>query len=178
MPRVRTLAFSLTTFLLTALFIAIPAFAGREDDTERQSKNGRTEGIIDGVAVTVEFGRPHVRERKIWGELVPFDKVWRTGADEATTVTFSENVNVEGQALDAGTYSLFTIPGEGKWTVIFNRQVDQWGAYKYEVGEDVLRVLVVPREHDHVEEMDFAIQDSEVILRWEKLAVPIRVAKR
>ncbi|MEO1368564.1 MAG: DUF2911 domain-containing protein, partial [Acidobacteriota bacterium] len=147
------------------------------DDAERASKNGRTEGVVDGVAVALEYGRPHVRDRQIWGELVPFDKVWRTGADEATTISFSEDVTVEGQPLEAGTYSLFTIPGEGKWTVIFNRKAEQWGAYKYEAGEDALRVLVVPRPVEHVEVMDFHIDGAEVVLRWAKLAVPFTVAK-
>ncbi|MEO1085871.1 MAG: DUF2911 domain-containing protein, partial [Acidobacteriota bacterium] len=130
----------------------------------------------DGVAVTVEFGRPHVRDRQIWGELVPYDKVWRTGADEATTISFAEPVTVEGQPLDAGTYSLFTIPGEGKWTVIFNRKANQWGAYKYDAGEDALRVLVMPRTLEHVEVMDFEIDGADVVLRWADLAVPFTVA--
>lgn len=172
MASLRTLFVALVAFL-----IAFPAgAAGRADDAERTSKNGRTEGVIDGVAVTVEFGRPHVRDRQIWGELVPYDKVWRTGADEATTISFAEPVTVEGQPLDAGTYSLFTIPGEGKWTVIFNRKANQWGAYKYDAGEDALRVLVMPRTLEHVEVMDFEIDGADVVLRWADLAVPFTVA--
>ncbi|MEM1179100.1 MAG: DUF2911 domain-containing protein [Acidobacteriota bacterium] len=160
---------------LLAAAVAPPAGADRADDSERKSKNGKTEAVIDGITVTLEFGRPQVRDRKIWGELVPFDKVWRTGADEATTITFSAPVLIQGEALDAGIYSLFTIPGEGKWTVIFNRQADQWGAYKYDSSQDALRILVIPRGADHVEAMNFEIEGSEVSLRWAELALPFAV---
>jgi hypothetical protein len=161
---------------LITLLAALPALAGRGDDSGRASKNGNTAGTIDGVAVTLEYGRPNVKERTIWGGLVPYGKVWRTGADEATTITFDRDAMVEGKKLPAGTYGLFTIPGEGGWTVIFNSQAEQWGAFKYDSGKDVLRVTVEPRPHEMVETMDFAIEGGEVVLRWEKLAVPFSVS--
>jgi len=162
---------------LLALLLAAPLLAGRGDDSERKSKNGKTEGEIDGVSVVLEYGRPQVRERVIWGELVPYGELWRTGADEATTVTFDADVMVEGEKLPAGTYSLFTIPGEEEWTVIFNKVAEQWGGYDYDQNEDALRVTVEPTEHEHVEAMDFAIDGSDVVLRWEKVAVPFTVEK-
>jgi hypothetical protein len=154
----------------------LPAAAERGDDADRASKNGKTEGTVGGVSVVLEYGRPKVKERQIWGGLVPWGKLWRTGADEATTVTFGGDVTVEGQALAAGTYALFTIPGESEWTVVFNQTAQQWGAYNYDAGKDALRVTVEPRAHEHVEELDFVIEGDEVVLYWEKLAVPIAVA--
>ena len=159
--------------LIAALLIvsAMPALAQRGDDTKRKSKNGKVEGTIDGVNVTLEYGRPMVKERQIWGGLVPFDKVWRTGADEATTFAISKDINVEGKKLAAGTYSLFTIPGEAEWTIIFNKVAKQWGGYKYDSGQDVLRVKVKPAAAEHVEEMTFKIEGNKVVLLWEKLSV-------
>lgn len=164
--------------VLCVLLIAwtLPALAERGDDTDRKSKNGKATGTIDGVEITLEYGRPQVRDREIWGGLVPYGKVWRTGADEATTVTFDGDVTIEGETLPAGTYGLFTIPGKDQWTVIFNKVANQWGAFNYDAGEDALRVTVEPRTHEHVEAMDFAVGDGEVVLMWEKLAVPFRVA--
>lgn len=163
------------TALSTALLAALPALAERGDDSDRASKNGRTAGTIDGLSVTLEYGRPNVKGRTIWGGLVPYGKVWRTGANEATTITFGQDVTVEGQKLAAGTYGLFTIPGEGDWTVIFNTVADQWGAFDYDPGKDALRVTVEPRAQEMVETMDFVIEGDEVVLRWEKLAVPFAV---
>ena len=171
-----------TTFLLfvvAILAIALPGtavWAERGDDSKRLSKNGKTEGVIDGVTVTVEYGRPSVKGRKIWGGLVPYDKVWRSGADEATTITFSGDVAVEGQPLAAGAYSLYTIPGENEWTVIFNKVAEQWGSFNYDEAQDALRVTATPTSAEMVEALDFVIEDADVVLRWEELAVPVTIS--
>jgi hypothetical protein len=162
--------------LLALVAGVAPALAKRGDDTKRRSKNGKTEGSIDGVSITLEYGRPNVKARTIWGGLVPYDKVWRTGADEATTISFGQDVQVEGQALAAGTYGLFTIPGKTEWVVIFNRVAEQWGAFNYDASKDALRVKAAPKAADHVESMEFLLEGDSVVLRWEKLAVPFRVA--
>jgi hypothetical protein len=172
--RIRTLF--VAALALATVLAVLPAAAERGDDADRVSKNGKTTGTVDGVDVTLEYGRPNVKGREIWGGLVPYDRVWRTGADEATTITFSADVLVEGEALPAGTYALFTIPGEEAWTVIFNQTADQWGAFEYDEEKDALRVSVAPREHEMVETMDFAVEDGAVVLRWEELAVPFRIA--
>jgi hypothetical protein len=170
--------FTVISMLIVAFFIVsvMPAVAQRGDDTKRLSKNGKAEGTIDGVNVTLEYGRPKVKDRVIWGGLVPFDKVWRTGADEATTFTISKDVSVEGKPLPAGTYSLFTIPGEAEWTVIFNKVAKQWGAFRYDKDQDALRVNVKPVEAEHVEEMTFQIEGNKVVLRWEKLSISFVVS--
>lgn len=165
----------LVTLALVALVATGTALAERGDDGDRVSKNGAASGTIDGVDVSLEYGRPQVKGRTIWGGLVPYGEVWRTGANEATTITFGSDVMVEGEALPAGTYSLFTVPGEESWTVIFNKTAQQWGAYDYDESQDALRVSVTPRDHEMVEEMDFAVEDGEVVLMWAELAVPFRV---
>ena len=103
----------------------------------------QTVGLTD---VTITYSRPGVKGRTIWGDLVPYDKVWRTGANEATTFQVSQDVKINGQALPAGTYSLHTIPGKTQWTVIFNKTADQWGSYDYDQTKDALRIQVTPAQ--------------------------------
>jgi len=166
----------LTVAALALSLLALPAAAERGDDSKRASKNGKTTGSAGGAEVVVEYGRPNVKGRTIWGGLVPYGKVWRTGADEATTITFGSDVTVEGEPLAAGTYSLFTIPGEDEWTIVFNETAEQWGAYNHDAGKDVLRVTVEPRAGEEmVEAMDFVVEDDAVVLRWEKVEVPFTV---
>jgi hypothetical protein len=163
---------------LAAFVLAVPLAAERGEDTNRKSKNGLASGSIDGVAVTIEYGRPNVKDREIWGALVPWGKVWRTGADEATTISFDADVSVEGQPLAAGTYGLFTVPGEKSWTVVFNSVADQWGTYQYDAAKDVLRVDVAPTEAEPTETLTFEVGDKEVVFRWEQLALAFSVAAR
>lgn len=164
------------TILMTVALSSGSLWAQRGDDTERLSKNGRTQGVVDGVEITVEYGRPSVKDRAIWGGLVPYDRVWRTGADEATTLTLGTDALIEGQALAAGVYSLFTIPGEEEWTVIFNRVPEQWGAFNYDETKDALRVTVEPHAADFAESLEFQIEGSDVVLKWAELAVPFQIS--
>lgn len=146
-------------------------------DGSKPSPRKAMKGTIDGVEVTVNYGSPSVRGRKIWGGLEPLDEVWRTGANEATRITFSKDVMVNGKKLAAGTYALFTIPTETEWTVIFNEEAEQWGDYKYDESKDALRVMAQPEMKEELaEKMDFYIQGEDVILRWEKVAVPFSVS--
>ena len=170
---------SRTAALMIALALAIslgPIQAQRGDDAERLSKNGKTEGSIDGIDLTLEYGRPSVKDRKIWGGLVPYDKVWRTGADECSTITLSSDVTIQGENLGAGTYSLFTVPGEEEWTVIFNKVAEQWGAFNYDESKDALRVTAQSRPAEFIESLEIQIEGSEVVLRWSDLAVPFTIA--
>ncbi len=167
----------LSTLTLVAGLLAVPtALAQRGDDTDRASKNGETVATIGDVEVTLLYGRPNVKGREIWGKLVPYGEIWRTGANEATTITFSGDVSVEGEPVAAGTYSLFTIPGEEEWTLIFNKVAEQWGAFNYDSDQDALRVAVTPVEIEHVESMDFAVDESTITLRWAELGVPFSVS--
>ena len=157
--------------LVTVMMMTLPALAQRGDDTDRLSKNGKVEGVIDGVEIVLEYGRPKVKDRVIWGDLVPYDKVWRTGANEANTISFSADVKIEGKALPKGEYALFTIPSAEKWIFIFNKVAKQWGSMQYDEAQDSLRVKVKPTSSDHVEEMTFHIHGNQVVLHWEKLSV-------
>lgn len=133
--------------------------------------------------VTIAYHRPGVKGRKIWGELVPFAQVWRAGANEATAVTFTEDVTVEEQPLRAGTYSFFAIPGEKEWTLIFNREVKQWGAFDYKEAKDALRVKVAAKPGPPEEWLSFRFRDltlnsAVAVLSWEKVEVSFVIRNR
>ena len=162
--------------LIAVCWTVAPLWAERGDDSNRLSKNGKTTATIDDVDITIEYGRPSVKDRVIWGGLVPYDRVWRTGADEATTISFSDDVLIAGQPLAAGEYSLFTIPGETEWTVIFNNVAEQWGAFNYDESQDALRITTEPRANDFVETFEIGVEDSDVELRWAELLVPFTVS--
>jgi hypothetical protein len=134
-------------------------------------------GTIGEAEVVINYGSPSVRGRTVWGNLAPLDDVWRTGANEATRITLSKDVMINGEKLPAGTYSLFTIPSQSEWIVIFNETTDQWGSFNYEESKDVLRVKAQPQTKQGLaEQMDFYLDGDTVILRWEKLAVPLAIA--
>lgn len=128
---------------------------------------------IGDKTVTISYSQPSVKGREIWGKLVPFNEVWRTGANEATTFEVDKDVTIEGQNLKAGKYGLFTIPTEGgEWTIIFNSIAQQWGAYSYDAKKDVLRVKVKSKKTDKMaERLTFDIKENNVNLAWEKLTV-------
>jgi len=134
---------------------------------------------IGEETLTVNYGSPSINQREVWGNIVQFDKVWRTGANEATTFETSADLKIQGQDLPAGKYGLFTIPKkEGDWTVIFNSTWEQWGAYKYDASKDVLRVKVTPvMREESVETMDFVMNDNHLVLQWEMLALPIKIGE-
>jgi len=132
--------------------------------------------------ITVKYHRPLVKGRKIWGGLVPYGKVWRAGANENTTIKFSDPVLVEGKPLDKGTYGLHMIPNPDSWTVIFSKTNTGWGSYSYKQDEDALRVDVKPRPlAEQKEALEYEFEDlkpdsTAVTLKWEKLGVPFTVS--
>jgi tetratricopeptide (TPR) repeat protein len=134
-------------------------------------------GITD---VTINYHRPMVNKRKVWGGLVPYGQVWRAGANENTTIKFTDPVTIEGQPLPKGTYGLHMIPGENEWTVIFSKNSTSWGSFTYNQAEDALRVTVKPQSTEFHEALTYDFDDvnpdsSLVTLRWEKVAVPFKV---
>lgn len=152
--------------------------ARTEGGTQKASPMRSVQGKISTATVAVQHGSPAVRNRVIWGDLLPYGEVWRTGANEATFVEFSEDVTVEGEELEAGKYSLFTIPKEqGEWTVIFNSEWDlQHGHYQYKEENDVLRIEANPQwEEVSQENLTISIEDYGLLVRWEKLSLPIRI---
>jgi len=164
-----------------ALVAGLASVAAAQDlKLPRPSQKGdvfQTVGLTD---VKIAYSRPGVKGRTIWGGLVPYDKVWRTGANEATTISFTTDVKVKGQALPAGTYSLHTIPTPTDWTIIFNKAADQWGSYSYNDSMDALRIQVTPQAHEMTEWMTFSfpqisVESATIALDWEKLRVPIDI---
>lgn len=154
------------------------AMPERESMLPRTSPNAMVTQTVGVTDATITYGRPSVRDRVIYGDLVPYGEVWRTGANEATTITVEDDVMVEGEPLAAGTYALFTIPGEDTWTVIFNAEAEQWGAYNYDEAADVLRVTVEPQAASPMEMMTFTFEDvtdtsGTAVLHWAEVRVPI-----
>lgn len=134
---------------------------------------------IDGAQITVKYNAPSARDRTIFGDagLVPYNAIWRTGANEATTISISDDLFIEGSSLKKGTYSLFTIPGQDKWIIIFNKVIKQWGAYNYDEKEDALRVNVVARQKDqHTETLEIGKKDHEILIKWEMLEIPVKIS--
>ncbi|MEQ8707109.1 MAG: DUF2911 domain-containing protein [Phaeodactylibacter sp.] len=151
--------------------------APKEDTSTRKSPPRTAEGEIGSATVTVNYGSPSVRGRNVYGDLVPYGSVWRTGANEATTITLSEDVIVEGEALPAGTYALFTIPGEESWTIIFNKEAEQWGAYDYDESMDALRVEVTPVAlEEPAEILEFEVGSEGVTFRWSDVAASFKIS--
>jgi len=170
--------------VLPAALVAAAVLTGASNAAElnlpRVSQKAQVMQTVGLTDVTIDYSRPGVKGRTIWGELVPYDAVWRTGANEATTITFSTDVKVNGQALPAGTYSLHTIPTTGDWTVIFNKQADQWGSYAYDESADALRIKVKPETHAFTEWMQFsfpevAVDKATIALDWENIRVPFQI---
>jgi hypothetical protein len=180
--RLSFLALLASVALLSAPLVPSSAVAQeRSDQFPRVSPNATVSQTIGVTPVEITYGRPSVRGRTIFGDLVPYDEIWRTGANEATTVSFAHNVQIEGQPLMAGTYSLFTIPGEDEWTIVFNRDETQWGSYNYDSSQDALRVTVSPEEAAHSQEMmTFAFEnvtntEAHAVLYWADVRVPVAV---
>ena len=146
----------------------------------RTSPRASVMQAVAGTEIQIAYGRPGVKQRKIWGELVPNGRVWRAGANEATSFTFNRDVQIEGHALPAGTYTFFVIPGEADWTLIFNRVPRQWGAFNYNPTFDALRFAAKPVEAAHQEYLRYDIEPegtnaAVVALAWAKRRVAFRI---
>lgn len=147
----------------------------------QQSPAATATGKIKDATITITYSSPSVKGRKIWGDLVPYNQVWRTGANRATIFETDKDIKVEGKALPAGKYSLYTIPGENEWVIIFNSATGQWGIKQggvttLEPEKDVLRVNVKPgKAASFTEQMNFKVNSSDVSLTWENVEVKFKV---
>jgi len=149
-------------------------------DLPRASQHATLMQRVGLTSITINYHRPLVNSRKVWGGLVPYGEVWRAGANENTTIEFSDPVTIQGKPLAAGIYGLHMIPTENEWTVIFSRMANAWGSFTYDPKEDALRVTVKPQSTDFHEALTYDFDDPKpnaatVTLRWEKLAVPFTV---
>lgn len=156
---------------LVLLLVATVTFA-------QKSPRKQATGNIGSVAVEVDYGAPSVRDRVIWGELVPYGKVWRAGANENTTISFNKDVTVGSQKVPAGKYGLFIIPNEGeKWIVALSKKNDAWGSNGYSKENDLIRLKVSPKKGDKsVEQMAFHVDKKGVKFKWEKVSFLIPIS--
>ena len=172
---------------LTALFIATSFAATRGNaqsavlDLPRDSQHARVMQRVGITDITINYHRPLVKGRKVWGGLVPYGQVWRAGANENTTIEFTDPVSIEGKPLAKGIYGLHMLPTENEWTIIFSKTASAWGSFTYNQSEDALRVTVKPQAAEMREALGYDFDDvtpgsAVITMRWEKLAVPFKVA--
>lgn len=183
-PLVTIMIKSLIPIILFSATAATSAVALQEPakiDFPAASPAGKFEQRVGFTDIAVVYNRPSVKGRKIFGELEPYGSVWRTGANNATTISFSTDVKFGGSDVPAGTYALFTIPQKDEWTVILNKTPQQWGSYKYDEKQDQARVKVKPIAlNDVVETLEIGVRDvtdSSAMLNiaWEKTRVPVKI---
>ncbi|MEJ2054939.1 MAG: DUF2911 domain-containing protein, partial [Calditrichaceae bacterium] len=166
--------------ILMILIMVVSAFAQEQIRTPRPSPNATLTQEIGVMEVTVKYSRPGIKDRKIFGGLVPFGELWRTGANASTSIEFSDEVTIEGNKVAAGKYGLYTIPGENEWTIIFNKNIG-WGTGDYKKEDDVARFTVKPKKIEHTVET-FTIEFDNirdnwayVVLEWENTLVNFKI---
>lgn len=140
----------------------------------KASPAAKATGKAAGADITISYSSPSVKGRTIWGELVPYGKVWRAGANEATTFETSKDITVEGKALPAGKYSLFAVPGQNEWQIHFNSQTGQWGT-QHDATKDVAVVTVKPKAAGMNERLLYEVTGKGFSLKWDKLEVPVSI---
>jgi Protein of unknown function (DUF2911) len=163
-------------FTFSSLLLLASTLIFAQNSSERASPAKIETNLINGSKVTINYSSPAVKGRVIWGDLVPYNSVWRTGANEATTIEFQNDVKINNTIVEAGLYALFTLPIEQGWKVILNTDAKQWGSFNYDQSKDVLRFDVVPiKSEEFHENLIFKIEKNTIILYWEnlKLSFPI-----
>ena len=184
----------LSSFLILSLFLSLPSASSAQENNVRPSlKASVTQRLGLGTDITIDYSRPGVKGRKIWGGLVPYGMApgskeskgkpfpWRAGANENTTIEFNKDVLIEGNRLPAGKYGLFMIPSKKNWIIIFSKNDSAWGSFSYNQGEDALRITVTPVEAPHMEWLMYGFDDlagtsATAYLRWDNLKVPFKIA--
>ncbi|UXP32861.1 DUF2911 domain-containing protein [Reichenbachiella agarivorans] len=143
---------------------------------EKASPPRTAEAEVNGKTITINYSSPSKKDRKIWDGLVKYDKVWRTGANEATTLEVSEDVKIGGKSLKKGKYAIFTIPNENSWTIIINSNPNQWGAYNYDKEMDVLRFDVKPNKNKLTEMFTISISEAGLVtMAWDEVKVEFTI---
>jgi hypothetical protein len=175
----RSRYFAVGVFILVLVLTTV--MSAQQDKSARPSPPGRAEVTLKGKKVTIDYSRPSMRGRKIIGGLVPYGEVWRTGANEATTLTTEADLNIGGTNVPAGKYTLYTLPSEGTWKLIINKQTGQWGTV-YDPSQDLARVDLKKSSLDQpVEQFTISFSKkndstADLILQWEttQLSVPVK----
>jgi hypothetical protein len=170
--------------LILLTFFYLTAFSQNKENKVRLSPKAEIMQVVGFTEVRISYSRPAVKNREIWGKLVPYNIVWRAGANEATKFSFSSDVFIEGKLLKAGSYSFFVIPNKNEWTLIFNKIADQWGAFQYNESEDALRIKVKPKKiNTFYEWLTYEITkiseySATISLIWEKIKIEFNVETR
>jgi len=155
-----------------AVIFSAHAASAQKDKSKRPSPPAQVTKTINGAEVTIDYSQPSKKGREVFGKLVPWGKVWRTGANENTWIEISKDVKVEGNTLAAGKYGLHTIPGADEWVIIFNSVSNAWGSYDYDKSKDVLRVPGKVMKGEMTEKFTIDISDSgDVSLAWDTTKV-------
>jgi len=162
--------------ICTLLILTMESNLAQDFETPRPSPNATVSQTVGVTHITIDYSSPGVKDRTIWGELVPFGEVWRTGANEVTSITFDDPVKINGNELPAGTYGIHTIPGETEWEIIFSKDTEVDAGSNYDPEKDALRIKVNPEEAPFIERMIFIFTNTTdnkttVNLWWEKLQV-------
>ena len=162
--------------LLCCFLLSGFVLLAQDDKASRPSPPAQATATVNGKTITIDYSQPSVKGRKIWGNLVPYGKVWRAGANETTAFTLSADAMIEGKKLPAGKYALFVLPNEKDWTIIFNRTI-KWGAFSYKEDEDVLRVTVpVKKSKAFAEKLTYNISPNGIVsLTWENAVAEFSV---
>lgn len=165
--------------ILSSLFAA-SALSLQAQELPMPSPNAELEQVVGLTEVELEYSRPSMKGRTIWGDLVPYGENWRTGANASTKIGFSTDVVFGGVEVEAGEYALYTVPGETEWEVVLNSNLDTWGVDGLEASTDVARVKVKPMAHHKTESMLFYFDkltdgSAELVLAWDEVAVPVKI---
>lgn len=170
-----------TSFVLAlAGLLMASVVCAQGDKSSRPSPPATATGKVNGANIKIDYSSPAVKNRKIFGEMHPYGEVWRAGANEATVFETDKDIKVEGKTLPAGKYSIYAIPGEREWSVIFNKQTGQWGvarggATSRDPAQDALVVKVKPKKTSLQERLVYEINDKGFVLRWENTEVPVAI---
>lgn len=171
--------------LVAGLSLITPSASAQGLELPAPSPKARVEQRVGLTDFAVDYSSPAAKKRKIWGDLVPYDQPWRTGANAATKLVASKDFTLGGKPVKAGSYALYTIPGKKSWTVILNTSTENWGTNGYDATKDVLRVELAPVAIPHRERMTFIFSDTtddgaRLDLEWEKvrLSMPLGVATK
>lgn len=160
-----------------SLFLLFVFSLGMQAQDKKPKSPAMTEkGSISGAEITINYGSPSVKGREIWGKLVPFGKVWRAGANDATTFETNQKITIEGKELPAGKYSFFIIPEKDSATIIFNTEAKQWGASDYNEKKDQLRVNVKPKNIEtSSENLMYSLTDKMLNIKWDNWIIPVTI---
>ncbi len=163
----------ITTMTLAVVFFVSQGYA--QDKASRPSPPDQVSATVGAATITIDYSQPSAKGRDIFGGLVPYGKIWRTGANENTWIELSADVTVQGKKLAKGKYGIFTIPGKDEWTIVFNSKSDAWGDYSYSADQDVLRVVAKPSKNTKTEKFTISISGNTVTMAWDSTKVDFEI---